>query len=523
MHYASSHGTLRGSVPRSASLPSHPCSSRLGMLFSTRAVEVNKQLTTPARIHLCTAEVLTTLGPSHAPLSPNAHLRLFIWSDIIVLFIQGLGLGITFSGGARAAGPWGLLLQGPGHTGQTILFAGLLLHTLTLATALSLLLATYVKAGRADRRSYGAYHSTQTSPGHAPPPAPFSARFKAFLVVLPLAGACVLVRCAYRTAAAWDGLGGSIARDDMTWLVAEGLLLTEAMVTLAVFHPAFFLEGGGDNVAAAADDVEAGGRKRRPASSFMNGKRVSSGTTLSMADLDEAADEEKQRHGGRDPRHEASHLIFSPNMVMAPSDHSESSESGGSRRGSGAGVLQADPYYRYETSPYDSDRRFLSDEEVDITAETRGLSPMEAEAEEARRRADAESFVVAPPRKSSKRVSRILEEQDVVDDPFEVESFVEPPRKSSKRMSRTAARQESDGEDEEGARFAGSSFEPPRKSSKRTSRLLVPTAADNDDDEDDDGVEVASFVLPPRKPSRRETLRKKEREGTLDSVSLYSQ
>lgn len=441
-------------------------------------------------IHLATAQVIAQLGAQHAPLSPAAHLRAFLWTDIACLCVQALGLSLTFSG-ARAAGPWGLMLPARAHTGQTILFAGLAAQTAALAAALAVLAVTYVRAARADStQAYTAFGPPrrrigEPSDGHA---ASRSPQFKLFLAALPLAGACVLVRCAYRTAAAWGGIGSPIAKDLLLWLVAEGALLTEAMVSLAVFHPALCLDDGGSSSSggrARTQDLEAG----RPQ---LIGKRYSSGTLMSMADMSE-----RKMHEHHHPQNfgdgeggEGSQLMFSSN-VMAPSE-AGSSDAAGSRRGSAGGVLEENPYYHYEdtfanssTGPYEHgpgpyDARYSPD----VSAEPNALSPTEAEAVEDR--LETESFV-QPPRKSSKRQSRVLslteaqlaaEAEDQVDD---AESFVMPPRKSSKRVL------------------------PARGLSVRS---------------DDDHLEVASFVLPSRKPSRMSTMRGGE---DLDAVSLYSQ
>lgn len=443
-----------------------------------RSQRLQEVLIRHRRIHLATAEATAQLGAQHAPLSPAAHLRTFVWTDIACLCIQALGLSLTFSG-ARAAGPWGLMLPARAHTGQTILFVGLLFQTLALAAALAVLAVTYVRAGQADRsQGYTTFQGRGGGGGARPGYVALSPRFKLFLAALPLAGACVLVRCAYRTAAAWGGLGSPIAKDLLLWVVVEGALLTEALVSLAVFHPALCLDdcGGGST---RTQDLEAGRHE-------VLGKRYSSGTLMSMADF---PSERKMHEEGPQPDlGEGSHLIFSSN-VMAPSE-AGSSDAAGSRRGSAGGVLEANPYYRYEDpfagspSAYDHSPYEAQYSTEDITAESRGLSPLEAEAEEDR--LETESFV-QPPRKSSKRQSRALSPTEVqlaaeAEDQVDAESFVLPPRKSSKRVPPVA-----------------------RGLSVRS---------------DDDQVEVASFVLPSRQPSKMSTMHGRE---DLDAVSLYSQ
>lgn len=400
--------------------------------------------------------------------------------------------------------------------------------------------------------------------------------------MLPLACACLLARCAYRAAAAWAGLGGPVARDATAWLVAEGVLLTEAMVTLAVFHPGAWLCDGttSSNSNSRAErtmqqrrDVEAG------LSHGVAAKRLSSGTTLSMDELEE----EKHRARGRplQQQHEAEEsahglmLGGAPNL-MAPSEAGSASELGSPSRWRSS-VLNMDPYYHFEDdSPYDphpapaspagpasfpSSPRplgrapyYLSEEDEHdsssdsdharyVTAETRGLSPMEAEAEQARLDAAAFTSDAAPepPRKSSKRMSRVLELRDAPvitrsqqhdadeeteraerHDRFDAESFVEPPRKSSKRLSRVLVDSSSSSSSNNVTRGAtvGSSAQPPRKLSRKG------TGARRDEDgfdaDEDDRMEVESIVLPPRKPSKRDTLHGGADED-LDAVSLYSQ
>lgn len=449
-------------------------------------------------IHISSAEVITNLGAEHAPFSPNAHLRIFIWTDILAALLQGIGLGLVFSG-AIPAGKWRIVLPPQATAGQSVLFIGLLLQSLGLAAALTSLTITYVRAGKADRKYAYSTFQRRDGAGYVA----LTPRSKTFLAILPLAGVCVLVRCAYRAAAAWGGLGSPIARDELLWLVAEGVLLTEAMVTLAVFHPAIWLDdrahdrrsaGGG---AGRHHDVEEAGannkrdypgtRKSIFSMASGAGKRVSSATTI--GDMQEALHARDSR--GANPN-EMSHLIFQSHLI-APSDAGSSANN--SRRGSSgsSGSSQPDPYihhglYDDDASPYDTRIRsqpYAEEEDIAdiynhnnhvITPETRGFSPLEAEAEEDR-------ISIAP----------------------------EVPRKSSKRMSRLLTT--SPGTDIAAAAASGSN-------------TATSGEEEDSDDEDDDRLEVESVVLPLRKPSRREPTDDAMEEVVLRStrsMSLYSQ
>ncbi|ROW16176.1 hypothetical protein VPNG_01840 [Cytospora leucostoma] len=409
-------------------------------------------------IHLCTAHVLTALGTEHAVLSPNAHLRVFIWTDLFAGLLQAIGLGLTFSA-AKAAGQWGITLPSQAGSGQAVTYAGLLIQTLALAAALSLLAVAYIRAGRADRRyEYTAFQRNRA--GYVPRLSP---RFKTLLVVLPLAGVCTLVRCAYRCAATWGGLGSSIARDEVLWLVAEGVFLTEAMLSLAVFHPAIWLDGetgkaggwGSHGGGGGIPDVEHGGGistskedKRLTVGTFMTAE--TDGLPYSLRDSRQDLEEIAPVDGRR--------VLFSTNLIT-PSDVSSSpggSAAGAdSRRGSSIAdehehehehererLYQTDPYpYNNFSQPHrDATMRTTtttsSRYSQDITSESRGLSPLEAEAELERQ--EAESFI-QPPRKSSKRMSRILEQQrrelEEMEEAArrEIDSIVLPSRKPSRR------------------------------------------------------------------------------------------
>ncbi|ROV97580.1 hypothetical protein VSDG_04591 [Cytospora chrysosperma] len=379
-------------------------------------------------IHLCTAQVLTTLGTEHAILSPNSHLRVFIWTDLLAALLQAIGLGLTFSL-AKQSGSWGITLPAQAGPGQAVMYAGLLLQTLALAAALILLAVAYVRAGKADRK-YGYTTFQRDGTGYVS----LSPRFKTFLAVLPLAGVCTLVRCAYRTAAVWGGLGSDTARDEVLWLAAEGVMLTEAMVSLAVFHPAIWLEDGIRRRSSSVD-AEQGG-----VAASKLGKRLTVGSFATEMD------EPRNRDSRQDLEDEFGRVLF-PTSPMAPSD--ASSPGSTSRRGSAAEREQL-----YQTSPYDPRDGSGGRHSEDITSESRGLSPLEAEAEEQRRQ-ETESFI-EPPRKSSKRMSRMLqlqreaeaaaaEAEAQADDRFEVESIQLPSRKPSRRD--TVRRRDDDLED----------------------------------------------------------------------------
>lgn len=227
----------------------------------------------------------------------------------------------------------------------------------------------------------------------------------------------------------------------------------------------------------------------------------------------------QMHHGERDSRvnlHEASQLMFQSHLI-APSD-AGSSSAANSRRGS-SGSSQPDPYphrpglYDEDPSPYDTCRnhRFSmadDDDNVDynnnahirISPDTRDPSPLEAEAE-----ADRISIAPEVPRKSSKRVSRLLS-----------------PGSSAAGTSGSADEEE----EEDDHQDDGERFEVPRKSSKRMSRLSSPPSAVDEHEDDDDRLEVASVILPLRKPSRKETTDDAMEEVTLKSTystSLYSQ
>lgn len=410
-------------------------------------------------IHLCTAEVLTTLGTEHAVLSPNAHLRTFIWADLLAGLLQAIGLGVTFSH-AKQAGPWGITLPAQAGPGQAVIYAGLLLQTLALAAALSLLAVAYVRAGRADRKyGYTAY-------------VPLGPKFKTFLAVLPLAGVCTLVRCAYRTAAVWGGLGSATARDEVLWLVAEGVMLTEAMASLAIFHPAIWLDDGAGGRSARNrnnnNDVEQGGTGAAATSKLS--KRLTGGTFMTELDMDMDLDldvdvdmDERRRRDSRQDLEEVGRGGLLATNLIAPSDVSSHGSTSGSasRRGSAGEREQLYPASPYDSEPREGVRRYSED----ITSESRGMSPLEAEAEQHR---------------------------------LEAESFIEPPRKSSKRMSRVLQQQR-----EEAEREAREREEAEREA--------------------EDRLEVGSIMLPSRKPSRRDTVRRDDEMEDVALTSTYSQ
>lgn len=71
----------------------------------------------------------------------------------------------------------------------------------------------------------------------------FDTRAKIFLTGLATASVLILLRCAYRVAELKDGYSGQIIREEVPFIVLEGVVIVLAAVALFFGHPGV-LEGG---------------------------------------------------------------------------------------------------------------------------------------------------------------------------------------------------------------------------------------------------------------------------------------
>jgi hypothetical protein len=175
-----------------------------------------------AGIYLCLGRVIVAIGAENSRIKPKMYTYIFISCDLLSLILQGVGGGMAAT--ARDA-------KGS-RRGVDIMIAGLISQVITMTLFLALWCDFVLRTRRA--KFSGSLSRTQ------PPLYDHIRTLKTFALfqwALFAATILIYVRCIYRVAELWDGFGGHLANDEVTFMIFEGPMIILAIAAITVFHP----------------------------------------------------------------------------------------------------------------------------------------------------------------------------------------------------------------------------------------------------------------------------------------------
>ncbi|KAI0136454.1 RTA1 like protein-domain-containing protein [Xylariales sp. AK1849] len=178
-------------------------------------------------IYLTMENTLSVIGNEHSVIDPKYYAR-FTYVNHVAFCIQAIGLCISI---------WNILASsGVGHNadkGGYVIAAGIGLQALTLGLFLILYTVILLSAYLA----YREFGYTTFCAGRGGRKV-LSCRFKIFLAVVLIAAICLLTRDLFRIIGFADGFDGG-NRNEWSFALFDGLLISEAVMGLVVFHPAY--------------------------------------------------------------------------------------------------------------------------------------------------------------------------------------------------------------------------------------------------------------------------------------------
>lgn len=175
-----------------------------------------------AGIYLCLGRVIVAIGSENSRLKPKLYTYIFVSCDLLSLVLQAIGGGMA----ATARDSKG------SRRGVNIMIAGLISQVITMTLFLALWGDFAFRTRRA--KLSGSLSRTQ-------PPLYDQLRsnrnFTRFQWSLFAATILIFVRCIYRVAELWEGFGGHLANDEVTFMIFEGPMIIIAITAITVFHP----------------------------------------------------------------------------------------------------------------------------------------------------------------------------------------------------------------------------------------------------------------------------------------------
>jgi hypothetical protein len=172
-----------------------------------------------AAIYLTLKHIVRSFGDSWSRVRPGWYTWIFIGCDLLSLVLQGVG------GGIAATADFGSELQ---DVGTDLMLAGVIFQVVCL-TFFGYFLGEYLYRTYRHRNDL-AYESVALL---------HDTKFRLFMVAVITAYVTILARCAYRIPELSDGWRSELMRDEVEFIVLEGVMIVTAVAFLTVFHPGY--------------------------------------------------------------------------------------------------------------------------------------------------------------------------------------------------------------------------------------------------------------------------------------------
>ncbi|KAK2781510.1 hypothetical protein FQN53_000526 [Emmonsiellopsis sp. PD_33] len=169
-------------------------------------------------IYLTLKHICIALGPQLSLVRPHLYTWIFIACDLLSLILQGTGGGIAATAGAN----FPLRDQG-----TNVMIAGIVWQVITL----------FVFGGLASHIFWrlmgdgGKRMSSEAQEVWA------GGKLKVFILSLAVAFTMIFFRCVYRIAEMAGGWANEIMRDEISFVILEGVVCLVAAILLTIIHP----------------------------------------------------------------------------------------------------------------------------------------------------------------------------------------------------------------------------------------------------------------------------------------------
>lgn len=180
-----------------------------------------------AGVYLVLKHVVMEFGEEWSRLKPKWYTWIFITADVISLVLQAIG-----GGTAATADPGSKALD----TGTDLMIAGIVWQVVSLL-AFGYFLCEYAFRTWGRRNELSPHGTTIFR----------STKFRLFICGVILAYLTIFVRCVYRIPELTGGWGSPMMRNEVEFIVLEGVMIVLAVMTLTACHPGycFPILGGG--------------------------------------------------------------------------------------------------------------------------------------------------------------------------------------------------------------------------------------------------------------------------------------
>lgn len=172
-----------------------------------------------AGVYITLKHLVINFGESWSRLRPAWYTYIFICGDFISLALQGAG------GGLASAGDPGSTAQ---DIGTDLMIAGVIFQVIVLAVfgyfLVEYAVRTHRRRDQLSPESVDLFHSTP---------------FRCFMFAVGLAYMGIFVRCIYRIPELTGGWRSELMRNEVEFIVLEGVMIVLSVGVLTIFHPGY--------------------------------------------------------------------------------------------------------------------------------------------------------------------------------------------------------------------------------------------------------------------------------------------
>jgi len=172
-----------------------------------------------AAIYLCLSRIILVVGEGHSRFPARYYTIVFCVCDFISLCLQGAGGGLA-STSSQA--------NKPTTVGDDVTTAGLVFQVFTL-TVFAIAIGDYALRSFKVR---GQLSQQYEEVKH-------SIKFKGFLIALGVSFTAIYIRCVYRIVELSSGWGSALQKNEVLFIILEGVMICVAVIVLNLFHPGF--------------------------------------------------------------------------------------------------------------------------------------------------------------------------------------------------------------------------------------------------------------------------------------------
>lgn len=181
-----------------------------------------------AGIYITLKHVVINFGESWSRLRPAWYTYIFICGDLISLVLQGAG------GGLASAGDPGSTAQ---DIGTDLMIAGVIFQVVVLAFfgyfLVEYAIRTHRRRDQLSDESMGLFKSTP---------------FRCFMFAVATAYLGIFIRCVYRIPELTGGWRSELMRNEVEFIVLEGVMIVISVGVLTVFHPGYCFPALGNTI-----------------------------------------------------------------------------------------------------------------------------------------------------------------------------------------------------------------------------------------------------------------------------------